>query len=258
MKRLTLLLASITLSAPLYAQNIATVNGQAISQQDYDQFIGLLVEQGTPETPELRNQVKEEMINRMIMVQEAQKVGITDEPQVQTEMELARQGILVRALMAEHLKKNPVTEAAIQAEYDRLQKEQGEVSEYNVRHILVEDEQTAQDIQKQIKDGSASFEDLAKAQSNDPGSAVEGGSLGWAQADNYVGPFAAAVQATPKGEMAPEPVQTQFGWHVIEVVDERPVAFPPLAQVREQLEEMMRQQVLSDYQSKLRAEAKID
>ena len=258
MKRLTLLLATFTLSAPLYAQNIATVNGQAIAQKDYDQFIGLLVEQGTPDTPELRNQVKEEMINRMVMVQEAKKVGISEQPRVQTEMELARQGILVRALMAEHLKNNPVTEAAVQAEYEKLQQEQGGVSEYNVRHILVEDEQTAQDIQKQIKDGSASFEDLAKAQSKDPGSAVEGGSLGWAQADNYVGPFGAAVQATPKGEMAASPVQTQFGWHVIEVVDERPVAFPPLAQVREQLEEMMRQQVLSDYQGALRGEAKIN
>lgn len=257
MKRLIMLLASITLSAPLYAQNIATVNGQAIAQKDYDQFIELLVSQGTPDTPELRAQVKEEMINRVVMVQQAEKIGITKEPVVQTELELARQGILVRALMADYLEQNPITEAAVQLEYDKLKQEQGEVLEYNVRHILVEDEETAQNIQNQLQDKTASFEELAKSQSKDPGSAAEGGSLGWAQADNYVGAFSAAVQATPKGEMTAAPVQTQFGWHVIEVVDQRPVAFPPMAQVREQLEEMMRQQALSDFQRKLRGEAKI-
>lgn len=257
MKRLIMLLASITLSAPLYAQNIATVNGQAIAQKDYDQFIELLVSQGTPDTPELRAQVKEEMINRVVMVQQAEKIGITKEPVVQTELELARQGILVRALMADYLEQNPITEAAVQLEYDKLKQEQGEVLEYNVRHILVEDEETAQNIQNQLQDKTASFEELAKSQSKDPGSAAEDGSLGWAQADNYVGAFSAAVQATPKGEMTAAPVQTQFGWHVIEVVDQRPVAFPPMAQVREQLEEMMRQQALSDFQRKLRGEAKI-
>lgn len=257
MKRLTMLLAAVTLSAPLYAQNIATVNGQPIAQKDYDQFIELLVSQGTPETPELRAQVKEEMINRVVMVQQAEKVGITKKPVIQTELELARQGILVRALMADYLEKNPITEADVQAEYDKLKQEEGEALEYNVRHILVEDEETAKSLQKQLQDKSASFEDLATANSRDPGSAAQGGSLGWAQADNYVGPFAAAVQATPKGEMTAAPVETQFGWHIIEVVDERPVAFPPMAQVREQLEEMMRQQALSDFQRELRSEATI-
>ena len=257
MKRLTLLLAAVTLSAPLYAQNIATVNGQAITQKNYDQFIELLVGQGAPDTPQLREQVKEEMINRVIMVQAAEKAGINKNPAIQTELELARQGILVRALMADYLEKNPITDAALEAEYDKLKKEQGEVMEYSVRHILVEDEASAKDLQKKLNDKSATFEELAKAQSKDPGSAAQGGSLGWAQADNYVEPFARAVQSTPKGQMTAEPVQTQFGWHIIEVVDERPVAFPPLAQVREQLEEMMRQQSLSDFQKKLRGEATV-
>lgn len=257
MKRLTLLLAAVTLSAPLFAQNIATVNGQAITKKNYDQFIELLVAQGAPDTPQLREQVKEEMINRVIMVQAAEKAGVTNNAAIETELELARQGILVRALMADYLESNPITDAALETEYGKLKKEQGEVMEYNVRHILVEDQATAQDIQKQLKNKSATFEELAQAQSKDPGSAAQGGSLGWAQADNYVEPFAKAVQSTPKGQMTAEPVQTQFGWHVIEVADERPVPFPPLAQVREQLEEMLRQQALSDFQQKLRGEATI-
>jgi len=257
MKRLTLLLAAVTLSAPLYAQNIATVNGQAITQKNYAQFIELLVAQGAPDTPQLREQVKEEMINRVIMVQAAEKAGINKNSAIETELELARQGILVRALMADYLEKNPVTDAVLAAEYEKLKKEQGEVMEFSVRHILVEEEAAAKDIQKKLKDKTATFEALATAQSKDPGSAAQGGNLGWAKAENYVEPFAKAVQSTPKGQMAAAPVQTQFGWHVIEVIDERPVAFPPLAQVKEQLEEMVRQQALVDYQKKLRDQAKI-
>jgi len=258
MKRFAMLIAAATIAAPIYAQNIASVNGQPITQEAYDQFIELLGTQGAPDSPELREQVKEEMINRLVMVQAAEKAGIADQPAVKTELELARQGILVRALMADYLEKNPVTEAKIKAEYDKLQQEQGEVLEYNVRHILVEDEATAADIQKQLKDQSASFEELAKAQSKDPGSAAEGGSLGWASVDNYVAPFAEAVRNTPKGEMTDAPVQTQFGWHIIEVVDARPIAFPPFEEVRTQLEEMMRQQELMQFQQTLRGDAKID
>lgn len=258
MKRFALLIAAVTIAAPIYAQNIATVNGQPITQQAYDQFIKLLGTQGAPDTPQLREQVKEEMINRLVMVQAAEKAGIAKQPDIQTELELARQGILVRALMADYLEKNPVTDEMAQAEYEKLKKEQGEVLEYNVRHILVEDEATASNLQKQLKDKSAKFEDLAKAQSKDPGSAAQGGSLGWASADNYVAPFADAVKNTPKGQMTDKPVQTQFGWHVIEVVDARPIAFPPFSEVRTQLEEMMRQQELVKYQQTLRSQAKIN
>jgi peptidyl-prolyl cis-trans isomerase C len=258
MKRIALLIAAVTIAAPIYAQNIATVNGQPIKKAEYDQFIKLLQAEGAPDTPQLREQVKQEMINRAIMVQAAEKAGLTKDPAIETELELARQGILVRALMADYLAKNPVTEQQVKDEYETLKKEQGNVMEYNVRHILVEDEAAANRIQEQLKNKSASFEELAKAQSKDPGSAAQGGSLGWAQASNYVGPFAAAVEATPKGQMTEKPVQTQFGWHVIEVVDARPVAFPPLDQVRTQLEEMMRQQKLATFQQTLREKATIN
>ena len=258
MKRFAMLIAAATIAAPIYAQNIATVNGQGIPEKDYNQFIKLLTAQGAPDSPQLREQVKQEMINRVVMVQAAEKAGVQNNPDIQAELMLARQGILVRALMTSYLEKNPVTEAEVKAEYEKLKKEQGQEMEYNVRHILVDDEATANDIQKKLSDKSATFESLAKAQSKDPGSAAQGGSLGWAQASNYVGPFAKAVESTPKGSMTNKPVQTQFGWHVIEVVDARPVAFPPFDQVRTQLEEMMRQTKLTEYQQKLRAAAKID
>jgi len=256
MKRIVMLAAALAVSEPIYAQNAATVNGKAITQQSLDQFVKLLVGQGAPDTPALRERVKQEMINREVMVQAAEKAGIAKEADIKTELELARQGILVQALMADYLKKNPITEAAVQAEYDKLKKAEADKFEYNVRHILVEDEKTANNIQDQLKKKSAKFEDLAK-QSKDTGSAAKGGELGWASDTNYVEPFAKAVAATKKGQLADKPVQSQFGWHVIEVMDIRPVEFPPLDQVRKELDQMMREQALAAYQAKLRSQAKI-
>ena len=257
MKRLAILLAALAVAAPLHAQNVATVNGQAITQKSIDEFVTLLVSQGASDSPELREQVKQEMINRQVLVQAAEQQGITKQAAVQTELELARQGILVRALMADHLKKNPVGDSQVQAEYNKLKAEQGNQQEYKVRHILVEDEKLANDLTAQINGKKAKFEDLAKKNSKDPGSAERGGDLGWGPASNYVAPFAQAVTSLKKGDVSAKPVQTQFGWHVIQVEDTRPVEFPPLEQVRPQLEEMLRQQSLASYQEELRSKAKI-
>ncbi|MBO1111938.1 peptidylprolyl isomerase [Bordetella petrii] len=257
MKRIVMLAAACAVALPAFAQNVATVNGKAISQQSLDQFVKLLVSQGATDSPQLREQVKQEMINRQIFVQAAEKDGVAKQADVQTEIELARQGILVRALMADYLQKHPVTDQQIQAEYDKAKKQQAGQMEYKVRHILVEDEKTANDLLAQIKSNKSKFADLAKKNSKDPGSAAKGGDLGWAAPTNYVKPFADTVSGLKKGQLADKPVQTQFGWHIIEVEDTRPVEFPPLDQVRPQLEEMLRQQTLTAYQKELREKATI-
>lgn len=155
MKRIVMLAAALVLVAPLHAQNVATVNGKAITQANVDQFVKLLVARGATDSPEMRDQIKQELINRQVMVQAADAAGIPKDPAVATELELARQGILVQALMADYLKKNPITEAAVQAEYDKLKKAEADKFEYNVRHILVEDEKTANEIQDKLKKKSA-------------------------------------------------------------------------------------------------------
>lgn len=251
MKRLAVLAAACVIALPVYAQTVATVNGKAISQENLDQFVSLLVSQGAPDTPELRTQVKQEMVNRLVAVQAAEKAGLDKEPAIQQEMELARQGILVRALMADYLKKNPVTDAKIQAEYDQIKKEQAGKQEYKLRHILVEDEKTANDLTAAIKAKTTTFDAAAKKDSIDPGSGKNGGDLGWGPASNYVPEFAQAVEGLKKGEMTDKPVKTQFGWHIIQVEDARAVKFPELAEVKPQIEEMMRQQQLAEYQQSL-------
>jgi peptidyl-prolyl cis-trans isomerase C len=257
MKRLAVFAAACVIALPVYAQTIATVNGQSISQEKLDQFVALLISQGAQDTPELRTQVKQEMVNRLVAVQAAEKAGIDKQADVKQEIELARQGILVRALMADHLKKNPVTDAKIQAEYDQIKKEQAGKQEYKLRHILVKEQKAAEDLTASIKAKKVTFEAAAKKDSLDPGSGKNGGELGWGPATNYVPEFAEAVQKLKKGQMTDKPVQTQFGWHIIQVEDTRDVKFPELAEVKPQIEEMMRQQQLAEFQQKLIKDAKI-
>ncbi len=257
MKRLVMFAAAVAIAAPVYAQNVATVNGKPLTQKQVDQFVSLLVSQGAKDSPQLREQVKQEMIGRMVAVQAAEKAGIDKQASVKQEIELARQGILVRALMADHLKKNPITDAKIQADYDTIKKEQAGRQEYKLRHILVKDEKAAQDLIAQIKNKKVTFEEAAKKDSIDPGSGKNGGELGWAPTSNYVPEFAQAVESLKKGQMTDKPVQTQFGWHIIEVEDTRPIEFPSLDKVKPQITEMLRQQELGEYQQKLMKAATI-
>lgn len=257
MKRLVLLAAACALALPLHAKEIASVNGKSITEEQLNQFVALLVEQGAQDSPELREQVKQEMIHRLVAVHAAQKAGIDKRPAVEQELELARQGILVRALIADHLEKNPLSDEQIKAEYDKLKATQSDRKEYKVRHILVEDQKQAEDLLAQINAKKITFEDAAAKHSIDPGSGKNGGDLGWGPASNYVPEFAKAVESLKKGTTADKPVQSQFGWHVIRVEDERPVQFPPLDDVKPQLEELMRQQQVVDFQKKLVEDADI-
>lgn len=251
MKRLAVFAAACVLAAPVYAANVATVNGQPLTQDQLDQFVKLLVSKGAQDSPELRAQVKEEMISRMVAVQAAKKAGIDNEPEIKQEVDIARQNILVRALMADYLKKHPITDAQVQAEYDKIKQEQAGRKEYKVRHILVKDEKTADQLTADIKSKKISFAAAAKKDSIDPGSGKNGGELGWGPASNYVPEFAKAVESLKKGQMTDKPVHTQFGWHIIQVEDSRPVKFPDLADVKTQIEQMLHQQALAKYQESL-------
>lgn len=257
MKRIAAVALACSLTLPVWAKDIASVNGQGIPQEKFDQFVSMLVAQGAQDTPQLRAQVKQEMINRLVAVQAAEKAGLQKDPAVRQETELATQSILVRALMAKYLKDHPVTDTDLQKEYNDIKAEQGSRQEYKLRHILVKDEAKAKDLIKAIKAKKTTFEAAAKKDSIDTGSGKNGGELGWGPTSNYVPEFAQAVESMKKGDLSAQPVQTQFGWHVIQVEDVRPIAFPSFEEAKPQLEEMMRQQALADYQKSLMKDAKI-
>jgi peptidyl-prolyl cis-trans isomerase C len=249
-----MLAAALAVAGPVFAQNAAVVNGKAIPSTRVEQFVKLLTKQGQPDSPQLREQVREELINREIFLQEVDKRGIAKKADVAAELELTRQSVLIRQLFNDYLEKNPINDAAITAEYNNIKKSQGD-KEYRARHILVEDEAKAKDIIAQLKAG-AKFEDLAK-QSKDTGSAANGGELDWATPGTYVGPFADALGKLQKGQLTDTPVQTQFGYHVIKLEDVRDVQFPPLTEVRPQIEESLRQAKLRTFQQELREKAKV-
>ncbi len=238
------------------AQNVAIVNGKAVPLARVEALAQQVAASGRPVDDQVRAQLKEEAVLREIFMQEAQKRGIGATDEFKTQMELARQTIMIRTLFADHQKKNPITDAAIQVEYDKFVAANGG-KEYHARHILVEKEEDAKAIIKAIK-GGAKFEDIAKKQSKDPGSGANGGDLDWAPAANYVTEFSEAMVKLDKGQMTDAPVKSQFGWHVIRVDDVRQAQLPKLEDIKPQVLQQMQQQQLSEYQRSLREKAKVE
>lgn len=249
---LVVLLAAATF--PAFAQNLAVVNGKAIPSSRADMMVQQMATQGQADTPQLRGMVKEELINREILMQEANKLGLGNNADVKAQLEMARQSIVIRALVTDFLKKNPVKDAELHAEYDRFKSQAGD-KEYHARHILVEKEDEAKAIIAKLKAG-AKFEDLAK-QSKDTGSAAKGGDLDWAAPTSFVKPFSDAMVALKKGEITQTPVKTQFGYHVIQLEDVRAAKIPSFEEVKPQIAESLQQKKLAAYQQELRSKAKI-
>jgi peptidyl-prolyl cis-trans isomerase C len=252
------LLLSASLLAPLaaQAQNIAIVNGKAVPKARAEALLEQAVKQGQPKTPELEAQVRDEIVLREIFQQEAEKRGLSASPDFKTQMEFARQSILIRGLFDDFQAKNPVSDAEIKGEYDKF-KSMSAGTEVRARHILVEKEDEAKGLITQIK-GGASFEELAKKHSKDPGSGANGGDLDFANPNSYVAEFAQALGKLKKGEMTQEPVKSQFGFHIIRYEDSRPSAFPELDAVRPQIKQRLEQQKLAKFREDVRTKAKTD
>ena len=249
---LVVLLAAAAI--PALAQNLAVVNGKPIPSARADMMVKQMASQGQADSPQLRSMIKEELINREILVQEADKAGLASNAEVKGQIEMARQSILIRALVADYVKKHPVADADIKAEYDKFKAQAGD-KEYHARHILVEKEDEAKAIIAKLK-GGAKFEELAK-QSKDPGSASNGGDLDWESPASFVKPFSDAMVGLEKGKITETPVKTQFGYHVIKLEDVRPAKVPTLEEIKPQIAESLQQKKLQAYQQELRAKAKI-
>jgi peptidyl-prolyl cis-trans isomerase C len=241
---------------PAFAQNVAIVNGKAVPTERVEALKQQVERSGRPVTPDIEGQIKEEVIAREIFMQEAKKRGLEGTADYKTQMEMARQTILIRELFADYQKKNPVTDAEIQAEYDKFVAANGG-KEFKASHILVEKEDEAKAIIASIKKGG-SFEDIAKKQSKDPGSGAKGGDLDWANPSSYVSEFTEALIKLEKGKMTDAPVKSQFGWHIIRLDDVREAQLPKLDEVKPQVAQQLQQQKLAKFQEELRAKAKVE
>lgn len=234
---------------------VATVNGVAIPKSRVDMIVKAQAAQGQADSPEMREAIKRELVMREIIAQEASKRGLAKDPEIQAQIDFARQNVLFNAYRQDFQKRNPVSDAQVQSEYDKIKNQMGD-KEYKARHILVDSEAQAQDIIARLDKGEK-FEELAKA-SKDPGSKDKGGDLDWNSANAYVKPFSDALASLEKGQYTKTPVHTQFGWHVIELEDTRSAKFPSLDEVKPGLTQRLQGQALEKHLADLLAKAKVE
>ena len=235
---------------------IAIVNGVAIPPI-YAKFVhqNRLSRKLPPEmlTPE---SVRDSLVASELLVQEALKKGLDKEPSIAAALEFQRHELLGKAALEDYARNRPISEETLQAEYDKAKTKAGD-KEYRANHILVATEKEARDLLDKLKNRKTKFEDLAKKYSKDS-SAGNGGDLGWNVPANVVPDFAQAMMALKKGQTSTDPVQTQFGWHIIRLADVRDLDFPPFEKVKGRIAGQMQQQAIRRYVQALRAEAKVE
>lgn len=232
----TVIVSTILVASTTFAQNAAIVNGKSIPKAKLDR---LIVKSGQPPSPEVREKGRELLITRELVLQEAEKRGINQREDIKDQIDQAKLGILVAAVFEDYIAKDGISDAELQGAYDTV-KGQFAGKEYKVKHILVEKEADAKSLIAKIKAGS-SFEELAKANSKDPGSAAKGGELDWVSSTALVPEFSKAMSALNKGQMTQTPVKTQFGWHIILLEDIRDAKVPSLQELKPQLVQMLTQ-----------------
>jgi len=238
--------------APAAAAAPSAASKEIYPKVYFDYLLKERLAQGQPDTPELRNAIRDELNTRELLVREAKKKGVDKTTDVKNQTDLAAQTVLVRAYVADWIKANPIPEAALRKEYDTIKSQMGD-KEYKVRHILVEKEDEAKEVIAELQKGGK-FEKLAE-RSKDTGSKAAGGDLDWNAPGNFVKPFSDAMVKLPKGKFTAQPVQTQFGWHVIEVTDIRDAKVPSFEEVKPQLQQRMQGQYLDNYFKELRAKS---
>ena len=251
-------LGATLIAGPVFAQNAVIVNGKPIPKAQLDK---LLQKSGQADNPQVRDQAREMLVTRELILQEANNRGLSQNDAVKEQIEQSRMGILVAAVFQDYVEKEGIAEADLKAAYESV-KSQYTGKEYHVEHILVEKEADAKAITAQLKAG-ANFEELAKAKSKDPGSAPTGGDLGWVSEKSLVPEFSKAMVQLKKGQITDKPVKTQFGWHIIKMDDVRDVKAPPMEEIKDQLKQMIasdqnwQKAKFAEMMQKLRAKARI-
>jgi len=235
---------------------IAKVNGVPVPKARLDAMLLQQQARGAPDNEQTRAMVREELVNRELVAQEAAKAGLAKSAEVQAQIDSARQEILVGAYIREWLRKHPISDADIQKEYDRA-KDQTGGQEYKARHILLETEDQAKAMIADLKKGSK-FEELATKNSKDSGTKERGGDLDWNVPGVFDKQFSEAMVKLEKGKYTETPVRTRFGFHVIQLDDVRAVKFPALAEVKPRIQQQLVQGKIEELVKGLRAKAKIE
>lgn len=233
---------------------LVTVNGKGIPQGRADVMIKNQLAQGQQDGEQLRTAVREELIRREVLTQAATAKGLDKNASLMNQAELAKQAVLIQAYLQDYMRTHPVSEEAIKAEYEKIKVGLGN-KEYKARHILVKTEEKAKEIIGKLQAGEK-FEDLAK-DSEDPGSKDRGGDLGWSAPAQYVKPFSDALVKLEKGKFTPQPIRSDFGYHVIKLEDVRDLKLPSYEEAKPQIAQRLEQQTIANHVNDLRQKASI-
>lgn len=255
--------AAATSAAPASARSAATdtpakdgANRELYPQSHFDFLLKERIASGqAADSPQLRELIRDELINRELVTREAKRKGMDKNPELKASMELNAETVLVRAYMQEYVREHPPSEDQLKKDYDLIKSTLGN-KEYRARHILVEKEDEAKEIIAQLQKGEK-FEKLAKERSKDPGSKDNGGDLDWASPVNFAKPFSDAMVALQKGKFTPTPVQTQFGWHVIMLEDSRDTKAPSYEEVKPNLTQRAQGLLVEKHLAEMRQKAAI-
>lgn len=251
--------ASAMLAAPAFAQDkaAAKVNDVAIPQTRIDVQVADAVNQGMPDSPQVRANILSQTVTLEVLSQEAVKKGLDKQPdvadKVTQEMELARQSVLAKALVKDYMNNHPVSEDALKKEYDGI-KADPRMTQYKIAHIVVKTEKEAKVIAAKLKKGG-DFAALAKEKSLDQASAEQGGELGWLTANGLPPDFAKAMTELKKKGQISAPVEAGGAWHVLKLLDTRVM---PFEEAKPMLMRPLQQDEVQKLIADLRSKAKIE
>jgi len=234
---------------------MATVNGVQIPMSLLEQNVNANVAQGQRDTPELRQLLKDELINREILAQESAKLGLDKTAEAKTQLAQMRQMLMVELLLSDLTKKNPVTDVQIKAEYDQRMQALKNEQEYKVALIVTATEDEAKALIVQLNKGE-SFEKIAAEKSLDP-SKAKGGQVGWVLSAQILPAISNVMVNLNKGAIAVAPIRTQAGWNIIKLEDKRPYQAPGLNQAKNDIRQGLQQQQRAELVKRLRDGAKV-
>lgn len=232
------------------------VNGQSISAERGELLLREQLARGAQDSPQLRNLIRETLINQVLMAQDAVKQSLDKQPSVKARLELAEQNTLAQAWQQKAMDEAQVSDADIQTEYQVQVRALG-TQEFRLRHVLVTDEKQAQQVLAKVKAG-AKLEQLAKESSRDPGTRDNGGLSDWVAEGRLAPAIRQAVEGLKSGQLAAQPVQTPAGWQVLRLEEKRPLTPPTLDTVKPQVRQALAQRQAQSRLLTLRSSAKVE
>lgn len=244
------------------ADMTVSINGKPVDQKVVDAAFAQIAKNPQVAAQLNNPQVKKEILQSIGMQQailaEGNAQGLDKSAAYQARLNDLKPMIYAQ-LMQDKAAGSPITDAQVKAKYDQMKAAAAKQQQYDVSHILVKDQKTADDIEKQLK-GGAKFADLAKKYSIDPGSKANGGELGWSDGSNYVPEFTSAIKTLKKGQYTTTPVKSQFGFHIIKLNDVKTggATFPAFDKVKDQIKQELQMERTKAFFDSIKAKHKVE